>query len=120
MTIKQCYILDNSRGFVFYGPLDEDLVGTSGYNFYEVSEAIKDRPLKVENGLVIVDFQREYDNKVEYQKKSFKEFKEEILKQIYYADILGETTTVANLTDVLNNELQAYESRVLAITLETE
>ena len=26
MTIKNCYILDNSRGFVFYGPLDESLV----------------------------------------------------------------------------------------------
>ena len=55
--------------FVFYGPLDENLVGTSGYNFYEVAEAIKDRPLKVVNNSVIVDFQREYNDKVEYQKE---------------------------------------------------
>lgn len=41
MTIKNCYILDNSRGFVFYGPLDENLVGTPGYNFYEAQGSNK-------------------------------------------------------------------------------
>ena len=64
MTIKNCYILDSSRGFVFNGPLNESLVGVSGYSFYEVPEAIKDRPLKIENGQVIVDFQKEYDDKL--------------------------------------------------------
>lgn len=120
MTIKNCYILDNSRGFVFYGPLNETLVGTSGYNFYEVSEIIKDRPLKVVNNLAIVDFQKEYNNKIEYQKRAFREFRDEILKQIQYAQILGNSTTVADLTDALNHELMAYENRVLAIVLETE
>ena len=120
MTIKNCYILDNSRGFVFYGPLDESLVGTTGYNFYEVSDSIKDRPLKVVNGVVIVNFQKEYDDKIQYQKLAFREFRDEILKQIQYATLLGQTTTVADLTDRLNDEIQAYENRVLAITLETE
>lgn len=120
MTIKNCYILDNSRGFVFYGPLDESLVGTSGYNFYEVSESINDRPLKLINGIVTVDFQKEYNDKIEYQKKAFREFRDEILKQIQYAELLGQTLTVADLTDKLNDELQAYENRVLAIVLETE
>lgn len=119
MTIKNCYILDNSRGFVFYGPLDESLVGTPGYNFYEVSETIKDRPLKLVDGVVIVDFQKEYNDKIEYQKRAFREFRDEILKQIQYAQILGNTTTVADLTDKLNNELTAYENRVNATTLET-
>ena len=120
MTIKNCHILDNSRGFVFYGPLNESLVGTTGYNFYEVSETIKDRPLKVVDGVVIVDFQKEYDNKVEYQKRAFREYRDEILKQIQYAEIMGNSTTVADLTDMLNNELMAYENRVLAIVKETK
>lgn len=25
MTVKNCYILDNSRGFVFYGPIENNL-----------------------------------------------------------------------------------------------
>lgn len=120
MTVKNCYILDNSRGFVFYGPLDESLVGTTGYNFYEVSESIKDRPLKLINGIVTVDFQKEYNDKIEYQKKAFREFRDEILKQIQYATLLGQALIVADLTDKLNDEIQAYENRVLAITLETE
>ena len=120
MTIKNCYILDNSRGFVFYGPLDESLVGTTGYNFYEVSESIKDRPLKLINGIVTVDFQKEYNDKIEYQKKAFREFRDEILKQIQYATILNQTDTVTALTTKLNTEKAAFETRVNAITLETE
>ena len=120
MTIKNCYILDNSRGFVFYGPLDESLVGTTGYNFYEVIAANKDRPIIVVNGVVTVNFQKEYDDKVEYQKKAFREFRDEILKQIQYATILEKIDTVTALTTQLNNELTAYETRVNAITLETE
>ena len=120
MTIKNCYILDNSRGFVFYGPLDESLVGTVGYNFYEVPEANKNRPIKVVNGQVVVDFQKEYDDKIEYQKRAFREYRDEILKQIQYAAILGKTATVTSLTTQLNDELLAYETRVNAINLETE
>lgn len=120
MTIKNCYILDNSRRFVFYGPLDEALVGTAGYNFYEVSEANKDRPLKLVNGKVIVDFQKEYDDKITYQKLAFKEYREDILKKIYYANLIGATTTVTTLTESLLAEKLAYETRVNAITLRTE
>ena len=120
MTVKNCYILDNSRGFVFYGPLDESLVGTTGYNFYEVATTKKHRPHKIINGQAVVDFQKEYDDKVEYQKKAFREFRDEILKQIQYATILEKTDTVTALTTQLNNELTAYETRVNAITLETE
>ncbi len=96
------------------------MIGTSGYNFYEVPTEIKDRPLKLVDGSIVVDFQKEYNDKITYQKLSFKEYRDEILKQIQYATILGQTTTVADLTDKLNDELQAYENRVLAITLETE
>lgn len=118
--MKKCYILDNSRGFIFYGDLDENLSQVNGYNFYEVPESIKGRPLKVINGIVTVDFKKEYNDKIEYQKKAFREFRNDILKKIQYATLLGQTTTVADLTDKLNDELQAYENRVLAITLETE
>lgn len=120
MTIKNCYILDNSRGFVFYGPLDENLVGTPGYNFYEAQGSNKKRPHKIVGGQAVVDFQKEYNDKVEYQKKAFKEFRDEILKQIQYATILGKIDTITALTTQLNNELTAYETRVNAITLETE
>lgn len=48
MTIKNCYILDNSRGFVFYGALDKSLEGTPGYNFYEVKANKKDKKHKKE------------------------------------------------------------------------
>ena len=120
MTVKNCYILDNSRGFVFYGPLDESLVGTTGYNFYEVNGSNKKRPHKIINGQAVVDFQKEYNDKIEYQKKAFREFRDETLKQIQYATILGKSLIVTDLTDSLNHELMAYENRVNAITLETE
>ena len=120
MTVKNCYILDNSRGFVFYGPLDESLVGTTGYNFYEVNGSNKKRPHKIINGQAVVDFQKEYDDKIEYQKKAFREFRDEILKQIQYATLIGATATVTTLNSNLLAEKLEFETRVSAITLETE
>lgn len=117
---KECYILDDSRNSVFYGLLNESMVGSPYYRFYEVPVEIKDRPLKVVNGTVIVDFQKEYDDKVTYQKLAFKEYCEEILKQIAYANLIGATDTVTTLTSNLLAEKLAYETRVNAITLRTE
>ena len=52
MTIKNCYILDNSRGFVFYGPLDKNLVGTTGYNlnWFEHKKEMDKLELKLKYG----------------------------------------------------------------------
>lgn len=118
--LKECYILDKSRGYVFYGSLNTDLIGTQGYEFYEVSESNRNRPLKVIDGVVIVDYQKEYDDKVNYQKQCFKEFKDEILKQISYADAIGATDTVSTLKQQLATELANYESRVNEIVKEVE
>ncbi len=119
-TTCECYIFDVSRDVVFYGTLNKNLVGTVGYYFYEVPESIKDRPLKVENGEVVVDFQKEYNDKINYQKASFIEFRDAILKQILYADAIGATDTVTSLKQSLSDELSNYESRVNAIIMETE
>jgi hypothetical protein len=116
MTIKQCYILDGSRGFQFYGSLNESLVGTEGYPFYEVPTELVGKEVMVENGLVIANHDLQYNKEIEYQKKSFKEFKEAIIKQIAYADAIGAIDTVVALKLALTNELSAYEARVLAIT----
>lgn len=119
MSLKQCYILDASRGYVFYGELNEALVGMTGYTFYEVPEAIKDRPLKIENGIVVVDFQKEYNDKITYQKLAFKEFRRAILEQIAYANAVGNTALSTELVTELNAEKSAYEARVNAIVKET-
>lgn len=117
---KECYILDDSRNSVFYGLLNESMVGSPYYRFYEVPVEIKDRPLKVVDGEVAVDFQKEYDDKITYQKLAFKEYREDILKKISYANLIGAITTVTTLTESLLAEKLAYETRVNAITLRTE
>jgi len=127
MNTKKCWILDTSRNFQFYGTLNLDLVGAPGYNFYEISDSLIGKPLKISNGEVVIDYNTEYNNRIEYQKKAFEEYKKCIMQQISYVELLGCTshfgqlensTTYTDLIADLDAEITAYNNRVNAIVKE--